>query len=212
MKMIDVYHISKSFNESFRLDDISFSLEAGEHIFFVGPNGAGKTTLLKLLAGKLLPDEGSIRINGFPIDTHEKEVRELISWIPTRDNGFFSRLTGIENIHFFQKFLKIKSIDERVKKWSEIPTFERMLDVRYVDCSSGMRQLLQIFTLTMHLPKVVIMDEPFRSLDPETREQLQNILLEEFKDSTFIMSTHHLGDTEFLAGRVIRIERGKFAY
>jgi ABC-type multidrug transport system ATPase subunit len=190
MKMIDVYHISKSFNESFRLDDISFSLEAGEHIFFVGPNGAGKTTLLKLLAGKLLPDEGSIRINGFPIDTHEKEVRELISWIPTRDNGFFSRLT----------------------KWSEIPTFKRMLDVRYVDCSSGMRQLLQIFTLTMHLPKVVIMDEPFRSLDPETREQLQSILLEEFKDSTFIMSTHHLGDTEFLAGRVIRIERGKFAH
>jgi ABC-type multidrug transport system ATPase subunit len=212
VKIVEVYHISKSFNESFRLDDISFSLEEGEHIFFVGPNGAGKTTLLKLIAGKLLPDEGSIRISGFPIDTHEAEVRNLVGWIPTRDNGFFSRLTGLENIQFFQKFLKIDNLEPRISKWSEIPTFKNMLNVRYADCSSGMRQLLQIFCLTMHVPKVIIMDEPFRSLDPETREHLQKILLEEFPKSSFVMTTHHLDDTSFLAGRVIRIEGGKFAH
>lgn len=211
MKMIDVYHISKNFNESFRLEDITFSLEAGEHIFFVGPNGAGKTTLLKLIAGKLLPDQGNVRIGGFPVETHENDIRSIIAWIPTRDNGFFSRLNGLENIQFFQKFLKLKDISSRLKRWSEIDSFKRMLDVRYADCSSGMRQLLQIFCLTLHNPKILIMDEPFRSLDPETREEIQKVLIEEFNGCNFIMTTHHLEDTNFLSGRVIKLNGGRFA-
>lgn len=182
--MIDIKDLSFSYQapgttQKGVINSLSFSVNEGESVIIRGMNGSGKTTLLKLLAGRLSGYSGLISI---PLNYN-------ISYIPARSNGFYDRLSGRENIDLFSHLLKVDSVS-RLDIWKESKAFSEALATPFKKCSVGMKQLINIFVLTMGKPNLILADEILKPLDIKTRSIVQNILMNEFPYAIKIFVTH----------------------
>ena len=189
------------------LQDIDFSIEKGDFVSIVGSSGAGKTTLLKLIAGLLQPTQGEILFN-------DKKITA-----PSRDRGLvfqqfslFPWLTVKENVAFG---LKLKNYFD--KDWKE-KTNQILTDFGLVNfaesypknLSGGMQQRVAIARTMVINPEIILMDEPFGSLDAQTRSKMQEFLAGVYEKTkkTIIFVTHDIEESIFLADRVLVVSNG----
>jgi ABC-type multidrug transport system ATPase subunit len=177
--MIEFKDLNFSFNKTTLIKDLTFNSKDSKVILVSGANGSGKTTLLKIFAGILEPNSGLVSIP-------QSWTR---SYIPVRTNGLYARLTGAENIDVFSSFLGIDS-KTRASKWCECQTFQKALNTPFYKCSIGMKQILNVFVLTLNSPRLILGDEIFKPFDIKTKNFVKDSLLNEFPDSTFIFATH----------------------
>lgn len=184
--MLNVDQLKFSYNSRPLIQALSFECEEGEALFLKGQNGSGKTTLLKILAG-ILPSTG-VKLNGVALEKI-KNIEELVSFIPVRIGGLYAAYTGNENIDLFSRLLKT-SVQYRMDRWGEIKAFELALTEKFCNCSTGMKQLLNIFVLTLNGPKLILGDELFKVFDEETRKQVKAVLFQEFPQASFVFSSH----------------------
>ena len=194
------------------LRDINLHIEKGEIFGFLGPNGAGKTTLLKILSCLILPTQGKASVNGF--DTrHEKKVKESIGLVTSDERSFYWRLSGSENLKFFAKLYNIpaKKVQSRVRELIERMDLKDIAGRPFMSYSSGMKQRLSIARALLHDPPIVFMDEPTRSLDPQSAINIREFIKKELNGNegkTILLATHNLREAEVLCDRMAIMSKG----
>lgn len=175
MKAIEVQGLSKSYGDKSALQEVSFDVDEGEVFGIIGPDGAGKTTLFRTMTTLLLPDAGTVRIEGLDAVKEMKKIRQCVGYMP----GTFSLyqdLTVEENLKFFADLFDttIEEGYDTIKAiYSQIEPFK---DRRAGALSGGMKQKLALSCALIHQPRVLFLDEPTTGVDPVSRKELWQML------------------------------------
>jgi NitT/TauT family transport system ATP-binding protein len=186
------------------LKDINLKIEPGEFISIVGPSGCGKTTLLNVLAGFLKASTGEARLDGKPITAPGPERGVVF-----QQYAIFPWLTVVQNVAFGLKLAANrtthKRIDEIVNRFIALVGLQDFKDSYPKELSGGMKQRVAIARAYAVNPQVLLMDEPFGALDAQTRQFMQESLLDilEEEKKTVVFITHGVEEATFLSTRVV---------
>ena len=209
--MVQAEGLTKSYGSLIALRDFSLEVPKGEIVALVGPNGAGKTTALKLLVGLLTPTAGSVRIAGFDVVRSALEVKRCLGFLP--DQPFlYEQLTVEETLGFIGGMYRLspQRLQERSNELLTLLGLSDAVHRRVGQLSFGMKSRLVLIISLLHEPQVLIMDEPFFGLDPQTLRLIKQLLLERAQHGcTIILSTHQLPIVEDLAHRIAILDRGR---
>jgi ABC-type multidrug transport system ATPase subunit len=196
------------------LAGISFSVARGEAVALVGPNGAGKSTLLRILATLVYPTRGLAAIAGFDVERESAHVRQRLGYHTGGDEGFYSRLTGRENLTFFAAMNNLigAAAKGRIAEMTEWMGISAGLDRQVRTYSTGMTHRLGLSRALLHGPEILLLDEPTRSLDPlaaaDFRRMLKNEIVRQ-RGTTLLFASHTLSEIEEVADRVILLGKGR---
>ncbi len=209
--MIQVEQIRKSFNGTHALDGFSLKVGKGELVGLVGPNGAGKTTLIKILSTLLLPNSGTVRIDGKNVVSDPFAVRRMVGYLADQ-SGLYQEMRVREFLEFFADAFHLSGTDRQDainSALSRARLEERSND--YVESLSfGTKQRLMLAKTLLHEPSVLLLDEPATGLDPIARVELREFLKElNSQGLTILISSHILADLEDICTHVALISKGK---
>lgn len=209
---IEVDAVSKHFEATVAVDDVSLRVEKGELFGLLGPNGAGKSTLTKMMSGMMDPTSGLIKISGYDVQKNSMEVKELIGVIP-QDIVLYDYMNAFENLAFFGKLygLSGKRLQERIDRMIGFTQLDEKAAKRRISTySGGMKRRVNIAVALLHEPQVILMDEPTAGLDPQNRLALWDIIrtLHE-QGKTIVLTTHLMDEAEELCNRVAIMDKGK---
>ena len=202
MSAISVQGVSKRFNGHVALQGVTFSVPPAQFLCVVGPSGCGKTTLLRLIAGLIPPDEGEVTIDGEPVTRPRPDVGFVFQQF-----GLFPWKTAHDNISFglVVRGTPAPVIRARVAELMRMMKLEGFERHYPYQLSGGMQQRIGIARALAVAPKVLLMDEPFGSLDAQTREVLQGELLslwERLRQSV-VFVTHSIDEAITLGDRIL---------
>ena len=203
--MIRIENVTKVYGKTVAVKNLSLHVRPGEVFGFLGPNGAGKTTTLKMLAGLLLPTEGSLFLAGYNVQTDPMSAKMASGFVP--DKPFiYEKLTGREFLEFVRELYRVhedKKADEDQKRLLKMFYLTEWLDELVESYSHGMRQKLIITAAIVHRPKALIIDEPMVGLDAKGMRQVRG-LFRELADggSTVLLSTHTMSIAEEVCDRI----------
>ena len=167
--MLKIEHLTKVYGGKKAVDDLSLHIQPGEIYGFIGHNGAGKTTTLKSVVGILQFDEGEITIDGISIREQPLACKKKFAYIPDNPD-LYDFMTGIKYLNFIADVFGVDENirQERIRKYAELFELTNDLGQPIAAYSHGMKQKLAIIAAWMHDPKLIIMDEPFVGLEPES--------------------------------------------
>lgn len=206
MVVLEVSHLQKTFGAVRAVDDISFSVEAGEVFTIIGPNGAGKTTTLEMIEGLIPPDAGQISFGNLGWGKNAEAIKMNIGVQP-QSSALFDLLTAEENLDLFATFYS------KQRPTSEILEMINLTDHRNKQVkklSGGQRQRLAIGLAMISDPEMIFLDEPTSGLDPQARRNIWDIVLKlKEMGKTTIMTTHYMDEAEKLSDRVCIVDKGK---
>ena len=196
------------------LAGVSFEVREGEALALLGANGAGKSTLLRILATLLLPTRGVTRVAGYDSVREPREVRRKLGYHAGTDHGFYARLTGRENLAFFGRLNHLSKTHamERISQLAGQFRLGEALDRQVRTLSSGTVQRLSLARALIHEPRVLLLDEPTRSLDAIAAMEFRRFLKREIvqrSGTSLLFASHTLPEVELLADRVAVIDRGR---
>ena len=211
--MIQFEHVSKSYGKTPILKDLTFTIPDGQFVVLIGPSGCGKTTTLKTINRLIDPDEGTISIDGQDIQSSDKvELRRHIGYV-IQQIGLFPNMTVAQNICVVPKLLKYskEQCDEIVRNLLKMVKMEQHADKYPSELSGGQQQRIGVLRALAASPPIVLMDEPFGALDPQTREALQDEVkhLQQKLNKTVIFVTHDMGEALKLADTIIFMDAGE---
>ena len=213
--MIKVENITKRFKNRTVLKSISFQIEKGEFVSIIGPSGCGKTTLLKMINRLIKPTSGKIYINGENIyDKDPITLRRNIGYV-IQQNGLFPHMTIKDNIEIIPKLEKKKS-EEIYKRTIELMNMVDLNPDEYLnrypsELSGGEQQRIGVARAFANDTDIVLMDEPFSALDPITRADLQNELLnlQSKLNKTIVFVTHDMDEALKLSNKICLMKDGE---
>lgn len=196
------------------VDNVSFDVQAGEFFGLLGPNGAGKTTLLKMLATFILPDEGEMRIDGYDVTREPDAVRARVAPVIANERSLYWRLTPRENLELFAHLWRVppRDIARRITEVLQVVGLTDTGRKMVGQFSSGMLQRLLIARALLPEPRVLLLDEPTRSLDPVSAREFRRFLREELstrRNCAVIIATHNADEALELCTRVGVMNAGK---
>jgi ABC-2 type transport system ATP-binding protein len=196
------------------LDDVSGFVAEGTLHALLGKNGAGKSTLFRILTTLLLPDEGSAEVFGENVVLDAAEARELVSGASTDERSLNWRLSSVENLRLFAALhgLPRRETDRRVDEVMNVVGLHAVAGRMAGQLSSGLRQRLLVARALLPRPRLLLLDEPTRSLDPLTARELRRFLREELRDRmgmTILLATHNAEEALSLSDRVSVLHRGR---
>ena len=198
------------------LKGISFEIEKGEIVGFIGPNGAGKSTAIKILAGVLYPSEGYVNVAGYTPWTQREEYVRDIGVVFGQKHQLWWDLPAIDTFHLHKVIYNIPEADfeKRLNHMITLLDMQEIIKVPVRDLSLGERMKCQIVAALLHNPKIVFLDEPTIGLDVVAKDKLRHFIKEvnEKEKTTFIITTHDMGDIEKLCKRIIIINNGSVVY
>ena len=208
MNAIEVNSVSKGYGSVKALDEVSFSVGRGEVFGLIGPDGAGKTSMYRILCSLLLPDSGSVMVDGFDVVKQMKEVRKRVGYMPGRFS-LYQDLTVEENLKFFATLFGT-TIDEGYDSIKVIYSqIERFRNRKAGALSGGMKQKLALSCALVHQPSILFLDEPTTGVDPVSRKEFWEMLsmLKE-RNITIMASTPYLDEVR-CCERVAFLDQGK---
>ncbi|GAC1324947.1 MAG: ABC transporter ATP-binding protein [Collimonas sp.] len=213
--MIEVSQVSKAFDASQAVSELSLTINSGEFAVLIGTSGSGKSTMLKLLNRLLEPDSGSIRLHGKNIAEHSPEqLRRRIGYA-IQSVGLFPHWTVEQNIGAVPALLKWPKarIRDRVSELLELLHLPpEAFRHRYPDqLSGGQQQRVGVARALAADPDVLLMDEPFGALDPVTRASLQQELanIHKLSGKTIVLVTHDIDEALALGERIVLMDQGR---
>jgi ABC-2 type transport system ATP-binding protein len=212
MSVIEVEHLSKSYNGRKAVDDISFKVEKGEVLGFLGPNGAGKTTTMRILTCYMPSTEGTARIAGYDVFEESLEVRKRIGYLP-ENPPLYPEMTVASYLNFVAKIKGARS-NQRKNEVDEVIGRCNLGDVRnriIGKLSKGYKQRVGLSQALLHNPEVLILDEPTLGLDPKQIYDIRTLIKGLASNHTVILSTHILPEVSMTCNRVVIINKGKVA-
>ena len=206
--MLKVEHITKYYDQTKAVDDLSFEVEDGKIFGLLGVNGAGKTTTFRMIIGLLEPTEGKITLDGKPIDYN---VTDTIGFL-TEERSLLTKLTVKEQIIYYGtlKGMKEKEILKRLDEWLKRFHIEEYKERKIKELSKGNQQKVQFISAVINNPKLLILDEPFSGLDPINVEMFMDAI-KDFKKrgSSIIFSSHRMEHVEMFCESLVILVKGK---
>jgi ABC-2 type transport system ATP-binding protein len=208
MNAIEVNNVSKSYGAVKALDDVSFSVGNGEVFGLIGPDGAGKTSMYRILCTLLLPDAGTVTVDGYDTVRQMTDIRRRVGYMPGKFS-LYEDLTVEENLQFFATLFGT-TVEEGYDSIKAIyGQIERFKDRRAGALSGGMKQKLALSCALVHSPSVLFLDEPTTGVDPVSRKEFWEMLgdLKE-RNITIVASTPYLDEVR-RCERVAFLEQGR---
>ena len=209
--MLQISHLSKSFDSLKAVDDISFDIKEGEIFGLLGPNGAGKTTTISIIASLLKPDSGKITIDSLDLDKNLRRIKKVMGVVP-QEMAFYEELTAKENLVFWGKLqgLRKKTLEERITYYLEKTGLAGRENEPLKKYSGGMKRRINLIIGLIHQPKLLLLDEPTIGIDVQTRLNIYEIIKEASSSGTTILyTTHNLQEAEELCHRIGIMDQGK---
>ncbi|MFH1772360.1 MAG: ABC transporter ATP-binding protein [Candidatus Omnitrophota bacterium] len=182
------------------LENVNLKVNKGEIAAVLGPNGAGKTTLLKIMCGLIIPDRGTVTVQG------------SLNYLSGETFGFYPQLTAWQNLEFFSAFYNLPSL----LLWQRVQEYKHIISLSdfnkpFWNYSTGQKHSLAMLRLLVFEPDIIILDEPTINLDPDNSMKLRGMLrrlCSEFS-KTVIFATHSLYEAGEIAQRVVILQQGK---
>jgi ABC-type multidrug transport system ATPase subunit len=197
------------------LRDVTFEARSGEVVALIGPNGAGKSTLLRILAGLLLPSEGSARVAQLDVVADRPRSRAVVGLALGDDRGLSPRLTVRQNLQFFAALYGLRSADgaARIRHLAERMEASALLNRPVRTLSTGEKARAVLIRALLHRPKLVLVDELTRSLDPGAAVRLRGQILADAagQGAAVLFASHDLVEVQSIASRVLLLARGQSA-
>lgn len=206
MAFVTVEHLTKTFDKTPVIHDLSFQLQKGKCVSLLGQNGAGKTTTLRMLSGLMRPTNGTISIDGA---SPSSDIRSFIGYLPQHP-VFHNWMTGKEFLIYVGRLAHLSKNEAttRAEVLLKKVGIEDAKNRRIGKYSGGMKQRLGIAQAMIHHPKLIMLDEPVSSLDPIGRREVLTLLEELKQETTILFSTHILSDAEEVSDEVLLLHDG----
>lgn len=208
---IEVIKLTRRFGEMVALNELTLSVPYGSIFGLLGPNGAGKSTLIKMLTTLLPPSSGTALVAGLDIVRQPRQVRRHIGYVSQMLSAD-GDLTGYENLLISAKLYGLTRL-ERSERIAQALNFMELAEAQHKmvrHYSGGMIRRLEIAQSMLHRPQVLFLDEPTVGLDPSARHSVWQRILQLRKDfrTTVLMTTHDMGEADFLCDQIAFLHRG----
>ena len=206
--MLEIKNITKCYGTLKAVDNLSFTVNAGEIFGLLGVNGAGKTTTFRLINRLITQNEGIILLDGKPITY---DVTDKIGFVP-EERSLLPKLTVLEQAIYYGvlKGMKKNEVEEKLDYWLdrfEIPEYKHK---KIKELSKGNQQKIQLIVAILHNPKLLILDEPFSGLDPLNTELFTDVIRELSNNGTaIIFSSHRMEHVEVFCQKLVVLLKGK---
>jgi ABC-2 type transport system ATP-binding protein len=214
--MAENYLIATDLHKSFRdlkaVDGVSFSIEKGEIFGLLGPNGAGKTTTIRILSTVAAPDNGDVTIGGFSLKRESEKIRGLIGICP-QELALYPDLSAFDNLLFFGRMAGMSTkdaVDQAMANLKLMGLEERAKKGRVDKFSGGMKRRVNLAIALMGHPQLLFLDEPTVGIDPQSRNNIFEVIegLRQ-KGMTILYTTHYMEEADRICKRVAIMDGGK---
>ncbi|HEX03581.1 MAG TPA: ABC transporter ATP-binding protein [Bacteroidetes bacterium] len=208
--MIETKSLCKRYGSFTAVDDLSFTIEAGQVLGFLGPNGAGKTTTMRMLTGFLTPTSGNTLINGMDVAENSVAVRKQIGYLPEGAPSY-GEMTVQQFLAFIARARLINSreVPGSIAKAVEKLNLSTVLQQPIETLSKGFKRRVGLAQAIIHDPQILILDEPTDGLDPNQKHEVRHLIQDMAHDKIIVISTHILEEVEAVCNRVMIISDGK---
>jgi len=208
MDTVIVNNVVKAFADKIAVNDISFTIKAGEIFGLIGPNGAGKTTTIKMMMDIIKPDSGEVKILG---EKMNEAAKNKIGYMP-EERGLYKKQRVMDTIVYLAslKGMPPKVAEEKAMALLTQTGMQATAHKKMDELSKGMSQLIQFIVTTIHDPQLLIMDEPFSGLDPVNTESSKKWLMDlRDQGKAIILSTHQMNQVEEMCDRILMVDQGR---
>ncbi len=212
--MIHFQRVTRKYGDRVAVNQLELSVSGGQLLAMLGHNGAGKSTSLKMLVGLLRPSEGVVQVGPYDVAKSPRESSQLLGYVPDQPY-LYDKLSGREFLEFVAEMHGLTSAETREALDREATRFElgEFLDRLTESYSHGMRQRTVFAAALIHLPEVLVVDEPMVGLDPHSIRLVKDLMREYVNaGKTVLMSTHMLSVAEEVADRVAVLKSGNLLF
>lgn len=212
--VVEVKNLTKKFTSGKKIikavDNISFSIKEGEIVGLLGPNGAGKTTTIQMLLGLITPTKGEIDIFGKKLKNHREEILQVMNFSSTYTHLPW-RLSVWENLIVVALLYSVENPEEKVNEVIKIMKLAEVKNKTIIELSSGWITRVNLARTFLNSPKLILLDEPTASLDPEGAYDIRNEIINyrKEKQATILWTSHNMAEVEEVCDRVIFLHKGK---
>ena len=206
---LEVINLEKNYQDKKAVENISFKVNQNEIIGILGPNGCGKTTTLGMILGLLKPSNGKILIDGIEIEKKRVYLLDQLNFISPYIE-LPKKLTVKQNLEVYGRLYDVKKLKEKINYLSEKFRLHKILDKLTGELSSGQRNRVSLAKSIINDPKILLLDEPTASLDPETGDYVRTFLedYQNEKKASIILASHNMNEVERLCSSVLMMKNG----
>ena len=210
-KMTEIKNLTHSYGKFTALKDVSFNIEKGDFIGLIGPNGAGKTTLMNTMVGILAADSGEVLVDGEATEGFSASVRAKIGYMPS-ELATYEMFSPEELLKFLAAMYGVdeKTTAERMEKLFDKLDMREWKKKSIKKLSTGMKKKTAFAAAVIHHPELLVLDEPFESVDPISQHKMKEILKKYLETGgAVLMSSHVLDTVQNLCNRFIIMNKGE---
>ena len=206
---LEVIQLSKIYANNKAVEDISFKVKKNEILGILGPNGCGKTTTIGMILGLLKPSKGKVLINGNEIETNRVELLDQLNFISPYIE-LPKKLTVKQNLQVYGRLYDIKNLKEKIDSLTEKLRLNEFINKVTGELSSGQKNRVSLAKSIINDPKVLLLDEPTASLDPETGDFVRNFLenYQKENEASILLASHNMSEVERLCSSVLMMNNG----
>jgi len=208
--ILEVKSLTKRFDTLVAVDNISFCVKEGEIVGLLGPNGAGKTTTLSMILGTIAPTAGTIVVFGLDFFTHREEILQSMNYSSAYIKAPW-RLKVWEHLYVFARLYQLDNLEKKINQVLTSFNLKHYRNTLAGDLSSGNMARLNLAKAFINNPRLVLLDEPTSSLDPDIADRVRQFIKESRRkfNTTLLITSHNMAEIEELCDRVIFMNRGK---
>ena len=206
---LEIIQLSKLYNNKEAVKNISFKINKNEIIGILGPNGCGKTTTIGMILGLLKPSEGKILINGFEIENKRVELLNNLNFISPYIE-LPKKLTVKQNLEVYGRLYDVKNLGIKIEYLTEKLRLNEIIYKITGELSSGQKNRVSLAKSIINDPKVLLLDEPTASLDPETGDFVRSFLenYQKEREASILLASHNMAEVERLCSSVLMMKNG----
>ncbi len=208
MSFLSLSNIVKTFDQTKAVDQVSIEVQPQSIFGMLGPNGAGKTTLIRIITNILLPDSGTVMLEGQPMNLSRTR---LIGYMP-EERGLYKKMKVGEELLYLARLRGLSKAEakQKIEAWMERFDILDWWDKKVEELSKGMQQKIQFISTVVHQPKLIILDEPFSGLDPINTNLIRSEIFRlKSEGATIIFSTHRMEQVEEICEEIALIHQGQ---
>jgi ABC-2 type transport system ATP-binding protein len=208
--MISLQKLTKYYNTTCAVDNLSFDIQAGEILGLLGPNGAGKTTTLRILTCYLHPTSGTIKVKNYDITLNPLPIKVLIGYLP-ESAPLYTDMLVYDYLVFVAAIRGLTGLDRirRIHELADLCGLNEVMHMSISELSRGYKQRVGLAHAMMSDPEILVLDEPTSGLDPNQIAEIRSIIKEIGQKKTVILSTHILSEVEATCDRIVIINQGR---